>query len=157
METTTNATTPRKSTRLLAAGIALGCLLVATQAVQAWLAWERQRGREATVAPLAPGQLGSVLLTNGQVYYGEFVDATARYVRLQNVYYVQAVVDPSTHQGGNRLVNRRKTDWHAPETMSVPMDKIVMIESVGGDSRLAQLIEQERKMMPPTSLPAGQP
>jgi hypothetical protein len=65
-------------------------------------------------------------------------------VRLRDVYYVQSVVEAQGSAPNNRLVNRHKTDWHAPETMIVPVDKMLMLEKVGAASRLAQLIEQDR-------------
>jgi len=134
--------TIRKSFGPLMAALLTGVLLV--QGVQAWSTWQRESGATAFGA-VAPGQLCSVLLTNGQIYYGNFVDAGSQHVRLQNVYYVQTSVDPATNQTANRLVNRHKADWHAPDWMLVPADKIVLLEAVGTGSRLAELIEQDRK------------
>jgi hypothetical protein len=134
--------TIRKSSGPLIAVLLAGVLLV--QGVQAWGTWRRESGATA-FGTLAPGQLCSVLLTNGQIYYGNFAEADAGHVRLQNVYYVQTSVDPATNQAANRLVNRHKADWHAPEWMLIPADKVVLLEAVGTGSRLAELIEQDRK------------
>ena len=83
------------------------------------------------------------MLANGQVYYGEFVESDANHLRLTNVYYVQSTVDPQTQQAGNRLVSRRKADWHAPLWMTLPLDKVLMVEAVAPDSRLAQLVKED--------------
>ena len=39
-----------------------------------------------------------------------------------------------------QLVSRRKVDWHGPEWMAIPLDKILFIEKVGAQSQLAALI-----------------
>lgn len=125
-------------------GLVLAAALVATEAAQAWAALYGG-GRSGALSTVAVGELCSVQLVNGQVYYGSFVDAVAGHVRLKNVYYVQTVVESPGSAQSNRLVNRRKTDWHAPEWTSIPLDKVLMVEAVGAGSRLAQLIEQDQK------------
>jgi hypothetical protein len=125
-----------------AAGAALLAALVLTQAVQAWAAWQRDGATLAS--PIANGALCSVLLLNGQVYYGELAGSSARQITLRDVYYVQTAVDPATNQPGNRLVNRRKADWHAPTLTTIPTDKVLMIEAVDAESRLAKLVAEDR-------------
>jgi hypothetical protein len=83
------------------------------------------------------------MLVNGQIYYGELVDAGPRFVRLQNVYYVQVTTAAPGAAPTNRLVNRRRADWHAPTLTAIPVDKVLMIEAVGNASRLAELIKQD--------------
>jgi hypothetical protein len=87
-----------------------------------------------------------VLLTNGQIYYGELAEQSAGHVRLVNVYYVQTVAAPNASQPSNQLVNRAKADWHGPQWMAIPTDRIVVIEGIGEKSRLAELIAQEKKL-----------
>lgn len=48
----------------------------------------------------------------------------------------------------NRLVNRQKADWHGPDWMSIPMEKVMFIEAVGARSRLAQLIGSDQGVQP---------
>lgn len=120
--------------------------LCAVQAVQAWAM--ARNGDAAVLQGIAPGRLCSVLLTNGQVYYGRLVQAGVQQVQVAEVYYVQSAVDPQTHEPGNRLVNRRRNDWHAPESMVIPRDKVVLVEAVGAQSRLAKLIEQDQAAPP---------
>lgn len=118
-------------------------LLVLAQGAQAWVAW--QRGTTGLAAGIGPGALCSVQLLNGQVYYGELVGNDATQVTLRDVYYVQAAIDPTTNQpAGNRLVSRSKADWHAPTLTTVPADKILMIERVGPESRVARLVAEDR-------------
>jgi len=68
---------------------------------------------------------------------------------LSDVYYVQTGLDPSNNQRNNRLVSRQQADWHAPLRTTFPADKVMMVELVGPDSQLAQLIAQERQNRPP--------
>lgn len=129
-------------------GALLASSLVAAQGVQAWAAWKRDLAPVASHG-VAEDALVSVTLINGQVFYGRVAVAGGRAVILENVYYVQTVVDSGTSQRGNRLVSRQKTDWHAPTTMTIPVEKVMMIEKVGVTSRLNQLIEQDEGKAPP--------
>ena len=122
-------------------------VLAGVQSVQAWAGWQQTHATPGGGA-LAPGAVCSVMLTNGQIYYGVYDGNAGGAVRLHDVYYVQAVVDPDSHQSNNRLMNRRKTDWHAPEWMVIPTDKVLFMETVGPDSRLSQLMAQDRKANP---------
>ncbi len=124
------------------AALTLGLLIALAVATQAALAW---RG-----GTLAPGPLGarySVFLSNGQVYYGELLETRAAYLKLGDVYYVQPYTQ-ADGRSGNRLVSRKKSDWHGPDWQAIPTDKIVLIEAVGADSQLARLIEQDKATPP---------
>ena len=47
-------------------------------------------------------------------------------------------------QPGNRVVSRKKNDWHGPEWQLLAADKIVSMEAVGPQSQLARLIAQDK-------------
>ena len=126
-----------------AGALALAAALVVAQAVQAWASLQREQARPAWGPP---GTQVSVLLTNGQVYYGELDEQSAGYLRLTHVYYVQALAAPDGQPAGNQLVNRSKADWHGPQWMSIPTERIVFVEGIGETSRLAELIAQEKKL-----------
>lgn len=128
---------------IAALAVALGALLVAAEGVQAWASLNREIAAPLP-AEIAKGTLCSVMLVNGQIYYGDLDAANRRYVSLRNVYYVQTLPPAPGAAPANRLVNRRKADWHAPTLMSIPADKILMIEAVGPDSPLAGLVKQDR-------------
>ena len=119
-------------------------ILASAQSVQAWASWQQSHASPA-IAAIAPGTVCSVMLTNGQIYYGVYDGSAGGNVRLQDVYYVQSFVDPGTHQQNNHLVSRQKADWHAPDWMLIPQDKVLLLEGVGKASRLVQLMEQDRK------------
>lgn len=132
---------------LVAIGLVLAAALVAAQAVQAWTDWRRTAA--ATPPGVAAGSLCSVMLVNGQVYYGDCLFDAPGWVGLRDVYYVQVVAAPPGGQPGNRLVSRRKADWHAPAQMTIPLDKVLLIEAVGPASRLAELVKQDRQTAAP--------
>lgn len=121
-------------------------LLVVVQGAQAWSTWQREKS--SLTASIPTGALCSVQLQSGQVYYGALASASARQITLRDVYYVQTSVDPTTNQPGNRLVNRRKTDWHAPVLTSFPADKVLMVELVDPASRLAKLVLEDGGVKP---------
>jgi hypothetical protein len=124
--------------------------LVLTHAFQAWVTWKKDS--TGTLPPGASaGALVSVQLIGGQIYYGDLINADSRQISLQNVYYVQTVIEPGSNQPNNRLVSRQRTDWHAPVTLAIAADKVLLVELVGTSSRLAQLIEQDKKTAPPTA------
>ena len=127
----------------IAVALVLGAVLAAAQAVQGWASLHREQVRPAWSTP---GTLVSVLLTNGQVYYGELAEQSAGNLRLTHVYYVQSVSAPDGQPAGNQLVNRSKADWHGLQWMSIPTERIVFVEGIGETSRLAELIAQEKKL-----------
>lgn len=133
---------------LAALAVLLGVLLVGAQLVLAWGAVNRETGPPLP-STVANGALCSVMLVNGQIYYGELAGANGRYISLRNVYYVQTLPSEPGGPPGNRLVSRRKADWHAPTLSSIPADKVLMIEAVGPDSKLAELVKQDGGMSPP--------
>jgi hypothetical protein len=128
-------------------GLVLGAVVVAALGMQAWVAW-RQMQSVMVPPAVSAGTLCSVMLVNGQVYYGDFVDPSPGYISLRDVYYVQQVPAQAGAQPGNRLVSRRKVDWHAPLQMSIPAEKVMMIEVVGPGSRLAELVKLDRQAQP---------
>lgn len=125
------------------AAVLLLAVLASSQVIQALGVWQG-RGVNQTLSPGLTGSLYSVTLVNGWVYYGRLVEARPGYVKLADVYYVEtSVVDSKTGRSDNRLVSRQKNDWHGPEWMAIPVDKILLMEQVGAQSRLAKLIEQD--------------
>nr|WP_315259441.1 hypothetical protein [uncultured Duganella sp.] len=102
---------------------------------------------ERMIAPGPIGGLYSVQLVNGQVYYGVLLEARPAYIRLGDVYYIQPY-QQANGQPGNRVVSRRKNDWHAPESQTIPADKILSLDAVGQQSQLARLIQQDKAAAP---------
>jgi hypothetical protein len=139
------------------AKVAASLALLIGAIAAAALAWQAVRPQGTTVGTGPLGALHSVMLINGQIYYGTLGEVGRGFVTLTDVHYVATATDQAG-QRTNRLLSRRLADWHAPLRMSIPIDRIVMIEQVGPDSAVARGIEQARSNPPPPASepPAGQ-
>ena len=60
---------------------------------------------------------------------------------LSDVFYVVSQTDPETKQVKSSLVKRGK-EMHEPDRMYLNPSKIVFVETVGTNSKVAQLIAQ---------------
>src|SRR5262245_30600075 len=76
----------------------------------------------------SPGALYAVTIVSGPVFYGFLDRTTPDALVLNDVYYVQITSDAQSSQRVNKLVRRSDNDWHGPEKMSIPYDKIIMVE-----------------------------
>jgi hypothetical protein len=83
----------------------------------------------------------AVLLTNGSVYFGHLQDYGASHPFLTDVFYVVSQTDPETKQVKSSLVKRGK-EMHEPDRMYLNPSQIVFVETVGTNSKVAQLIAQ---------------
>lgn len=90
-------------------------------------------------------QYQAVLLTNGSVYFGKLEDYGTRFPVLYDVFYVQTNVNPETKQTTNVLVKRGK-ELHSPDRMYLNPNQIIVVEPVGPDSKVAQLIAEQKKL-----------
>ncbi len=86
----------------------------------------------------------AVLLDGGEVYYGRLAGLGTPFPVLTDVYYVKTAVDPQTKVATNVLVRRGK-EWHAPDRMVINARHIILVEPVGTSSKVAQLIEEDKK------------
>jgi hypothetical protein len=86
----------------------------------------------------------AVLLSNGSVYFGKLQGLGTAFPVLTDVFYVQNVPNPETKQNSTVLVKRGK-ELHSPSRMLLNASQIVLVEPVGANSRVAQLIEESRK------------
>lgn len=86
----------------------------------------------------------AVLLDNGRFFYGKVDQSHAGFLLLRDVYYIEQVQDPTTKQAKNILV-RRGSEWHHPDRMYLNLQHVVAIEPVAPDSKISQLIAQQKK------------
>ena len=85
----------------------------------------------------------AVLLDNGQVYYGKLTHAGSQFPELTDVYYIQTQVNQETKATTNILV-RRGNEWHGPDRMFLNERHIILIEPVGTNSKVAELIQADK-------------
>jgi hypothetical protein len=83
----------------------------------------------------------AVLLTNGSVYFGHLQDYGSSHPVLTDVFYVVSQTDPETKQVKSSLIKRGK-EMHEPDRMYLNPSQIVFVETVGTNSKVAQLIAQ---------------
>ena len=83
----------------------------------------------------------AVLLTNGSVYFGHLQDYGGPNPVLTDVFYVMSQTDPDTKQVKSSLIKRGK-ELHEPDRMYLTPNQIVFVETVGTNSKVAQLIAQ---------------
>ena len=95
-------------------------------------------------APVLDTPYQAVLLDTGQVYFGKLEGAGSEYPVLRDVFYVQSSVIQENKQVTNVLVRRGK-EWHSPDRMILNARHIVLIEPVGPESKVAQLISEAKK------------
>jgi small nuclear ribonucleoprotein (snRNP)-like protein len=98
-----------------------------------------QSVRSSTVRFTTPYQ--AVLLTNGSVYFGHLQDYGSPNPILTDVFYVVSQTDPESKQVKSSLIKRGK-ELHEPDRMYLNPNQIVFVESVGTNSKVAQLIAQ---------------
>lgn len=82
----------------------------------------------------------AVLLDNGQAYFGK-VEQGPDYLLLKNVFYIQSKVDESTKAVSSVLIKRGVQEWHAPDSMYINKEHVVLVEPVAESSKLAELIK----------------
>ncbi|HTR37152.1 MAG TPA: hypothetical protein VMH80_14705 [Bryobacteraceae bacterium] len=108
-------------------------------------AWWGASHRASAQEPRFDVPFQAVLLDTGLVYFGKISGLNTPYPVLRDVYYIQSATNPETKQTSNILI-RRGSEFHAPEYTVLEARHIVMVEPVGKNSKVAQLIaEQEKK------------
>jgi hypothetical protein len=84
----------------------------------------------------------AVLLSNGSVYFGKLQDYGGRFPVLTDVFYIQSSVNPDTKQTVNVLIKRGK-ELHSPDRMYLNPSQIILVEPVGPNSKVMQLILEQ--------------
>ncbi|HKE28472.1 MAG TPA: hypothetical protein VKB88_39250 [Bryobacteraceae bacterium] len=119
----------------LRAAILLGAAVIALAILAS--TWLAHRGGAITFDK--PYQ--AVLLSNGQVYYGRLAGYGTSQPVLREVYYIQVQTNPETKEQKNILLKRGK-EWHSPDRMYLNPNQIILVEPVGTDSKVADLIKE---------------
>jgi len=123
-----------KNLIILAIGLVVGGLA----------AWVGTSHRTSAAEPRFDVPFQAVLLDTGLVYYGKISGLNTPYPVLRDVYYIQQATNQQTKQVSNVLI-RRGNEFHGPEYTVLEARHIVMVEPVGKNSKVAQLIEQQEK------------
>ena len=100
-------------------------------------------GNQQSKGPEITTPYAAVLLDNNQVYFGKLADAGSAYPQLTDVYYIQNTMNQETKAVANILV-RRGNEVHGPDRMFLNSHHIILIEPVGPNSKVAQLIAEDK-------------
>ena len=89
----------------------------------------------------------AVFLTNGQTYFGRYVDRIGPYVKVEGAYYIQqtatATEDQPQQPPESRLI-RRGSELHQPlPVVLIPKTAILFVEDLKSDSAVAQFITKD--------------
>lgn len=125
------------------AGIALG-VLAATLLSGCLL--------QGTTAPKFSSEYQAVFMTNGQVLFGKLEQFGSDYPVLRNPFTIQNQANPETKQVGSALV-RRSVELHGPDYTVLNARHILVVEPVGADSRVAQVIKLAEAQAPAPNKP----
>jgi hypothetical protein len=101
-------------------------------------------GRRQTKGPEITTTYSAVLLDNNQVYFGKLANAGSPYPELTDVYYIQSQVNQET-KAVNSILIRRGNEVHGPDRMFLNARHIIFIEPVSPNSKVAQLIAEDKK------------
>lgn len=101
-----------------------------------------ERAREPK-GPEITTPYAAVLLDNNQVYFGKLTNANTEYPELTDVYYIQSQVNQET-KAVNSILIRRGNEVHGPDRMFLNAHHIILVEPVGANSKVAQLIAEDK-------------
>lgn len=88
----------------------------------------------------------AVFLSNGQTYFGHYVDRLGTYVKIENAYYIQqASAGEETKPAESRLV-RRGSELHQPYPyVLIPKTAILFVEDLRPESAVGQFMAKEER------------
>lgn len=111
------------------------------------------RGSANEASQINSKEYQAVFLTNGQVYFGKLKTLNSQYVKLTDIYYLQAkeTVQPkqkdnSTSQDNNVQLVKLGNELHGPEdAMQINKDQVVFWENLKKDGKVTQAIDNYQK------------
>ena len=121
--------------------IALGCL-VGLLLLSTGCAMPPKTEAAQAVTFSTPYQ--AVVLINNSVYYGKLSGWGTSNPVLTDVFYIVSKTDPEKKTVSNVLIKRGK-ELHGPDRMYLNPSQIILVEPVGTDSKVAQLIAEANK------------
>jgi hypothetical protein len=92
-----------------------------------------------------PTPYQAVLLSNGSVYFGHLQGFGEGHPVLTEVYYIVTQTNPDTKQQSNNVLVKRGKELHEPDRMYLNPQLILFVETVGPNSKVAQLIAQAKQ------------
>ena len=94
--------------------------------------------------PVGHAKYQAVFLSNGQTYFGRYLDRLGPYVKIEDAFYIQQI--PSQTQGApaDTKIVRRGSELHQPSgEMLIPKSAILFVEELRPDSQVAQFMDKD--------------
>ena len=115
------------------------------------IGWSLLSGRSNTATGIDNNKYQAIFFTNGQVYFGKLQAFSDQYLKMTDIYYLQAqssstseVQTTSTDQ--NVTLIKLGSEVHGPEDeMMISKDQVLFYENLKADSRVVQQIEKLKK------------
>ena len=98
----------------------------------------------------------SVLMNNGQYFFGKMEKAGSAYPILRDVYYVRQQMNPETKEMRSTIF-KRSMEPFGPDMMYINANSIALIEPVAPDSKVAKLIKEAASQKTDVVPPAADP
>lgn len=86
----------------------------------------------------------AVFLSNGQTYFGHYIDRLGPYAKIENAFYIQQTPAQDEQTPAESKVVRRGNELHHPTNfVLVPKSAILFTEDLRSDSPVAQFMDKE--------------
>ena len=98
-----------------------------------------------TLPSLGHAQYQAVFLTNGQTYFGHYVERLGTYIKIEDPYYIQQTKAASDTAPAEQKLVRRGSELHQPQgAMLIPKSAILFVEDLQPASQFAQFMDKDR-------------
>ena len=96
--------------------------------------------------PVGHAKYQAVFLTNGQTYFGRYLDRLGPYIKLDNAFYIQQQAAQQEGQQADLKLVRRGSELHEPDPeMLIPKDAILFIEDLRPDSQVSLFMDKNSR------------
>jgi hypothetical protein len=121
--------------------------------VVAFFAWSTFSKGSSTAAAIDSSKYQAVFFTNGQVYFGKLQSFNDQYLKLTDIFYLQAQSTDSktgtnpqstaSDQSSNVQLIKLGNEVHGPEDqMVISKDQVLFFENLKPDGKVAQSIDK---------------
>lgn len=127
-------------------------LLILVALVVGWFVWSRS---DTPATAIKTDRYQAVFFTNGQVYFGKLQPFDGEYMKLTEVYYLQAQASAETDSRNPQQASSDQSnvqliklggEVHGPEDeMIISKDQMLFYENLKTDGKVAQSIEKYKQ------------
>ena len=126
----------------------IAAIVVVILGVGGWFAWSGLQGGGTSIDG---SKYQAVFFTNGQVYFGKLHPVNGEYMKLTEVFYLQAQSDDSKSDNPQNAASDQKdttliklgNEIHGPEdAMIISKDQVLFYENLKSDGKVASTIAQ---------------